>query len=87
MPAIRYRDRNSGALLTQLMVDQSRLVEVRMHGGGTKSLLWVGFICMEGTKTLDEGCFAKMNAIEVTSGDGICSSKWVHVGFDRAVLA
>jgi hypothetical protein len=58
---------------------------VRAKNGEWSSIGWLGFICMHGTVQLP-GRYCKIEALDVTRGDGFLGSEWVSLKKTEFVL-
>jgi hypothetical protein len=85
MPAIRFVDSNRGVIVKHTAKQTHLYVPIRLKNGAIKRYPWLGFLCTAGTRFFPEGAPCKMEAMEVTSGDGEYSDGWIKLGADQSV--
>lgn len=72
MPAIRY---SFNAVFPVATTAAGGSVWVRQKGGQSIPVRWSGFICRHGTAAIP-GRYCKIDATDVTSGDGFVQCEW-----------
>jgi hypothetical protein len=85
MPVIKYRFNQGLAVLDCLSLTKKK-VEVYGRGANLKSLIWLGYVCMHGLKTLGDGGYVKMQAALISNGDGNFEDEWRELKRDETIL-